>query len=456
MPIVLFLALLLTAATGAAYAQSSDSANPDPITNDQVSGNCEAAGQNYYWTTVAGPGDLNIVLSGKTDSYSAQTELTVSDSEGRELADLQNSANSTGGSRVFKLHLTRRQTLKMRLSVALNVGVNLSYSIKLKGASAKASSPVAQPNQSDRSTFNTPTNISENQRPSSQGPPELGGDTSDTAANATSTESVFSLPIEDKWALVVGVSKFANPAINLNYPAKDAKDLSEFLIKEGNFQADHVKLLVNEEATKENVMAELGDKWLPRLAHPNDLVLIFLSTHGSPSQADVEGLNYLVMHNTDPNSLYATGLPIEDLAAAIKHRVHANRIVLVIDACHSGAANPAKGLMRRGNFDSAFLSQGTGQLIICSSAPNQVSWESKRYPNGVFTRQLIEALRKRSGKISLEDAFTQLKEAVQSEVLQDRGELQTAVMKSKWQGRDLIITLPGTKPRAVPPLGDGL
>jgi len=265
------------------------------------------------------------------------------------------------------------------------------------------------------------------------------------------SRSAVSTPIEDKWAFVVGVSKFAKPGINLKYPAKDAKDLASYLVNEANFAPDHVKLLVDEQATKEQVLAELGDKWLPRLAHPNDLVLIFISTHGSPSQADLEGLNYLVMHNTDPSSLYATGLPLSDLAAAIKHRVHSNRVVLIIDACHSGAAEAAKGLARVGNVDSVSLAQGTGQLIICSSQPNQLSWESKRYPNGVFTHQLIEALRAQSGKASLSQAFERLKDAVQSEVLQDRSELQTAVLKSKWSGNDLIISAPPTKPRPVPP-----
>lgn len=265
------------------------------------------------------------------------------------------------------------------------------------------------------------------------------------------SRSTISTPIDDKWAFVVGVSKFAKPGINLKYPAKDAKDLASYLVNEANFAPDHVKLIVDEQATKERVLAELGDKWLPRVAHPNDLVLIFISTHGSPSQADLQGLNYLVMHNTDPSSLYATGLRLSDLAAAVKERVHSNRVVLIIDACHSGAAEAAKGLARVGNVDSVSLAQGTGQLIICSSEPNQLSWESKRYPNGVFTHQLIEALRAQSGKASLSQAFERLKDSVQSEVLEDRSELQTAVLKSKWSGNDLIISAPPTKPRPVPP-----
>jgi uncharacterized caspase-like protein len=225
---------------------------------------------------------------------------------------------------------------------------------------------------------------------------------------------------------------------------------TNYLVTEANFAKDHVKVLVDEQATKERVLGEIGDKWLPRVAHPNDLVLIFVSSHGSPSQMDEEGLNYLVLHNTDPESLFATGLPMQDLASAIRRRVHARRVVLIIDACHSGAANPAKGLTRVGNFDSKSLALGTGQLVICSSAPSEVSWESKRYPNGVFTHQLIEGLRSASGRATLGSAFQKMKSSVIDEVLADRKELQTPVMKSKWNGNALIISLPPTSPRSVP------
>jgi Caspase domain len=429
----------------AAFGQSNDSTNPLPLKNNLITGQVEPGGQNYYWTFAAGPGDVTLSLSGQTDSFSTNSHLVLIDDQGRELIDLTGTATTSGTSRSASLHLTHRQQFKLRLSLGLNVGVQLKYKIQIKGAALEA----AKGQSSGASSI--PSSPAE--RDSDDLPSAATTAGSDSSSASTSTDAFNKMtPIEDKWAFVVGVSKFQLPSINLNYPAKDAKDLADYLVKEANFAPDHVKLLVNEQATKERVMAELGDKWLPRLAHPNDLVMIFLSTHGSPSQADIEGLNYLVMYNTDPGSLYATGLPLEDLASAVKHRVHSNRIVLIIDACHSGAANPAptKGLIRRGNFDSNFLAQGTGQLIICSSEPNQVSWESRRYQNGVFTRQLIEALRSRSGKISLEKAFEKLKESVQSEVLQDRGELQTAVLKSRWQGSDLIISDPPTRPRDIP------
>ncbi|HEY9871555.1 MAG TPA: caspase family protein, partial [Candidatus Obscuribacterales bacterium] len=255
-------------------------------------------------------------------------------------------------------------------------------------------------------------------------------------------------PIADKWALIIGISKFKDPSLNLKFPAKDARDLYTYLTTEGNFAPDHVKLLLNEDASREKILSALGDKWLPRVANPNDLVLIYISTHGSPSSLDVGGVNYLIAYDTDRESLFSTGIPMQDLVRIIKGRVHSDRIVLVLDACHSGAASPdGKAVFHQGNVNVDEIVQGTGQLVISSSAPDQISWESLHQPNGVFTRHLIEALRQSGPETKLGHAYQYMKDKVQEEVLRDRGALQTPVLRSKWEGSELVLAAPATKPR---------
>ena len=271
---------------------------------------------------------------------------------------------------------------------------------------------------------------------------EAESKSSNSSSNATS-------PVADKWALVIGVSQFKNPGINLKYAAKDAKDFRQYLVNEANFAPDHVALLTDQAATRENILALIGDKWLPRVAGPDDVVIIYISSHGSASAMDIGGLNYVVAHNTDVDSLYATGIPLQALTQMIKDRVHARRVVLLLDACHSGAAEvAAKGLVRQANYDIDKVAQGTGQMIICSSSPNQVSWESKGYDNGVFTHNLIAGLRKKGKDTTMRDAFDFMKDGVQTEVMRDRGQMQTPVLKSAWQGEDLRIGQTPDKPKA--------
>ena len=85
-----------------------------------------------------------------------------------------------------------------------------------------------------------------------------------------------STPVSDKWAVIIGVSSFKHQSLNLKYAAKDATDFSNYLINKCHFAKDHVKLLTNEQATTAKILDTLGDGWLPRVALPDDLVVIFV------------------------------------------------------------------------------------------------------------------------------------------------------------------------------------
>lgn len=283
------------------------------------------------------------------------------------------------------------------------------------------------------------------------GQPELAR-ADNLKANPTSAKTSgaadVNQPIDDKWAVVIGISKFANSKINLKCPAQDAQDFYNFLVGKAGFAKDHVKLLLDQDATRSQILSDIGDKWLPRLARPNDLVVIYVSTHGSPAEVDIGNVNYLVAFDTDIDSLYATGIPLQDLTRIIKKRIMANRIVLILDACHSGAADAqAKGLFRPSNVDAVEVSQGTGQLVLSSSAQDQQAWESKQGPNSVFTKRLLEGLQTKGATTSLADCFEYLREKVIDDVQRERGKLQTPIMKSEWNGSAAVLSAKPMKPR---------
>lgn len=259
-------------------------------------------------------------------------------------------------------------------------------------------------------------------------------------------------PVADKWAVVIGISKFKDPALNLKYAAKDAGDFRDFLVKKCHFAPDHIITILNEQATRQQIMDVLGDSWLPRVALPDDLAVIFFSTHGSASDMDIKGANYVVVHDTNPEKLYTTGISIQDLAQTIKARANARRVLILLDACHSGAASDAsKGLARRGAVDASILAQGTGHAVICSSSKSESSWESKAYPNGVFTHTLMESFSKNGDNTTLKDAFASLKDDVLRQVAAERGVTQTPVLvNSKWTGPDLVLAAPPARPRPLP------
>ncbi len=262
-----------------------------------------------------------------------------------------------------------------------------------------------------------------------------------------------SAPVKDKWALVIGISKFQRSQYDLKFAAKDAQDFYNFLTTESSFRPDHIKLLLNEQATRANIMSAFGSKWLPCVTEPGDLVVVFISTHGTPAGFDSGGRNYIVAWDTDADDPYPTAVDMDEIYRRIRQGVKTDRALIILDTCFSGNAMPdGKGLGRYSNFDVGAVQLGQGHLVISSSSANERSWESKRYANGVFTRSLIQALRTNKGRIEIKSAFETLKQSVNWEVKCDDGVAQTPQIGGDWQGSDLVISVPAAQPRSMGPV----
>ncbi len=281
-----------------------------------------------------------------------------------------------------------------------------------------------------------------------------GGCVADAAVNkplgSASTQST-NRPIRDKWAVIVGVGKYADPSIpTLKYPAKDARDFSDFLISKANFKPDHVRLLLDEKATRERIWTEIGDNFLPRVVGPDDLVVLYFATHGSPAERDVRKNSYLIAYDTKKTRLHADGIEMQSLLEELNKRTGADRILIVLDACHSGAADPsARDIDFHSAMDIDQFSVGRGNIILSSSQPDERSWESKRYRNGVFTKNLIDSLSKNPKIIA---SFDELKNSVLDEVHQEFGERQTPRIKADgWEGKDLMLAAPVLKSTVISP-----
>ncbi|MBX9669937.1 MAG: tetratricopeptide repeat protein [Candidatus Obscuribacterales bacterium] len=270
--------------------------------------------------------------------------------------------------------------------------------------------------------------------------------------------------VADKWALVVGISNFKDSTINLQYAAKDAMDFRNYLIFEANFRPDHVKLLLDQNATRDNIVGHLGEKWLKKVARNEDLVVIYVSSHGTSARKEIGDANFIVAYETNLSNAVLSGIPMQWFTTGIKDMINCQRVVIIMDVCHGGAlrspstklsethtqaaAGPgSKTLIRHPDLSPrSGLNIGSGQIVLASSESDQVSWESKSYPNGVFTRQLIEALRTKGEATPLMSAFKQMRNKVEQEVLRSRSEIQTPIMvATDWHGGDIML---GVKPQA--------
>ncbi len=268
--------------------------------------------------------------------------------------------------------------------------------------------------------------------------------------------------VHDKWALVIGINKFQDERVpKLKYTSKDASDFAALLRDPtyGHFADDHVHLLTDEQATTRKIKEELN--WLARNAGKDDLVVVFLSSHGSPREKDTAGVNYVITSDTDlkdADSLFATAMPMVELAEVVRTRVRARRAAIFLDTCHSGAMAAAAAMggfatsqVAGPTFDR--LTQGVGRVIIASSEAKQKSYESEKIQNGYFTYNLVRALKEDGGSAPVEKIFDFVHEQVARQVLADWKVQQTPVLSKSAESTDIVI---GVRPESIAECGFGM
>ena len=67
-----------------------------------------------------------------------------------------------------------------------------------------------------------------------------------------------------------------------------------------------------------NIKMQLN--WLARSAGPDDVVVVYVATHGSSRDLDTVGVNYIITHDTDHRPQYRSRLALRHCAAHGRHR----------------------------------------------------------------------------------------------------------------------------------------
>ncbi len=276
-----------------------------------------------------------------------------------------------------------------------------------------------------------------------------GVDDLDCGASVPSASAPAPLSrVREKFALIVGVGNFQDASIpKLRYPAKDAKDLATVLTDPavGRFKAENVLLLTDAQATRAKILAALQQLILR--AQEDDLVLIFVSSHGSPHQegSGLGGVGYIVTYDAGLANMWVDALEYEDFSRKVA-LIRAKRKVLFLDTCFSGQAvgKGAKALVAEGpGIDEAtakmFLS-GEGSFVITSSRATEKSYESTRLQNGYFTFYLVKALRELP-EPTVKNLYARLSQQVADAVASGEGQPQHPEIHPKKSQDDINLAV---------------
>ncbi len=194
--------------------------------------------------------------------------------------------------------------------------------------------------------------------------------------------------------LAVGVNKYQDATMNLSYARPDAEAIADFFEKGGAeaslFGKVAVTRLLDADATGKAILESLTA--LAKTSTPDDVVFVYLAGHGETADGVWHFLPTEMRQMALPERVKELGIAWPKVEEAIS-KITARKVVLVVDACKSGAALGGK---TRGSDDSqqtlAVMARAQGIHILTASTSQQYAGEVQALGHGILTYALLEGL----------------------------------------------------------------
>ena len=229
-------------------------------------------------------------------------------------------------------------------------------------------------------------------------------------------------------AVVIGIANYRNVCPLPQAVLNDAQDVAAVLTSNTycGYEPHNVHLLLDDDATLARIRAALDS--VAVASDSNDTVVIFFSGHGALLGDPADPESALLPVECDGRTPDTTSLSETEFSSVLR-RITAQRLLVLLDACHSGGAGSFKGRGAAGESPAlgysekslGRLAQGTGRVLIASSRANETSLVFPNARNSVFTSQLLDALRgrtrtSRDGVIRVFEIFNHVAEGVKRAV----------------------------------------
>ena len=196
----------------------------------------------------------------------------------------------------------------------------------------------------------------------------------------------------ESWALIIGINDYQN-VDPLSYAVDDAIAINNILTEKYGFKKEHIKLITNEEATKDNIMNGFQEILLS--AGEKDRIVVFYAGHGDtyplPNGGD---MGYLIPVDGEATKekIFLTSISmntLEELASmsAAKH------ILYLVDACYGGLTLSTRGLSKEQTPE--YLKKMTkekGRQVITAGGKDEKVMEKAEWGHSAFTKNLLKGL----------------------------------------------------------------
>ncbi len=178
------------------------------------------------------------------------------------------------------------------------------------------------------------------------------------------------------YLLIIGIDNYQHFS-NLNNAVLDAKAFKRVLLKRYQFQRDHVSELIDQEATRKNILDKLEE--LENLITTDDNLIIYFSGHGAMNSRKTKG--FWIPVEATSKADYIPNSQIRDHLEDIQ----AHHIYLIVDSCFSGS------IVTRANEYGTKVELFPSRRVL-SSGRNEFVSDGKMGAHSPFARCLIDYL----------------------------------------------------------------
>lgn len=246
----------------------------------------------------------------------------------------------------------------------------------------------------------------------------------------------------------VGIDRYAGKALRLNYAVADAKGVADELRRRASavFGGVESDLLLDKKASRAGIEQALG-----RLSEtsPTDVAVIFLAGHARTVGGEWYFLPRELTDLKSDSQVRQLGISGKALADALTG-IPAQRVLLVVDACQSGAV--------LGSFESfgqrralQELKDRTGVAVIAATRADQLAPEYESLGHGLLTYTFLEGMRSAGGGFRADTAprdgritVAELKAYVERRAPELAGELNARISEAQGPRGDFSQRVPVT------------
>jgi WD40 repeat protein len=190
------------------------------------------------------------------------------------------------------------------------------------------------------------------------------------------------------YLLAVGINAYPGDW-RLHCAVNDARKIADVFAAKGKpiFRDVQTKTLVDAAAGRAGILE--GFTWLKQKMTAQDVAVIFYAGHGAK---DEQGRFHLLPQDFNAGNLTSSAISGDEMKKRLADLP--GRILLLLDACHSGAVGRGKGVLTD-ELTRDLADDDCGVVVLCAAMGREEAGEEKKLGHGYFALAVIESL---SGK----------------------------------------------------------